>query len=168
MGSVLVPRQLSAWARAVVFTGEAALTLKEAVVGTRLGGGKPRMLCPRVWLGPLAEYNSDARGGMLLKLTFLFLGVKEGILWKRGRDNGQFLPRKFLLSEREGCLKYFTKQDVSTVDNSHLIAYSTSGSDVMEMCLSLMCVSEISLLTRARDDKREMCHRGGVPLQLPG
>ncbi|NWW77910.1 ADAP1 protein, partial [Climacteris rufus] len=38
-------------------------------------------------------------------------GVKEGILWKRGRDNGQFLPRKFLLSEREGCLKYFTKQD---------------------------------------------------------
>ncbi|KAJ7425876.1 Arf-GAP with dual PH domain-containing protein 1 [Willisornis vidua] len=37
--------------------------------------------------------------------------VKEGILWKRGRDNGQFLPRKFLLSEREGCLKYFTKQD---------------------------------------------------------
>uniref|UniRef100_A0A8B9FDR4 ArfGAP with dual PH domains 1 n=1 Tax=Amazona collaria TaxID=241587 RepID=A0A8B9FDR4_9PSIT len=35
----------------------------------------------------------------------------EGILWKRGRDNGQFLPRKFLLSEREGCLKYFTKQD---------------------------------------------------------
>uniref|UniRef100_A0A8C0ESI5 Arf-GAP with dual PH domain-containing protein 1 n=1 Tax=Bubo bubo TaxID=30461 RepID=A0A8C0ESI5_BUBBB len=41
----------------------------------------------------------------------LLLGVKEGILWKRGRDNGQFLPRKFLLSEREGCLKYFTKQD---------------------------------------------------------
>uniref|UniRef100_A0A8D2PF02 ADAP1 protein n=1 Tax=Zosterops lateralis melanops TaxID=1220523 RepID=A0A8D2PF02_ZOSLA len=38
-------------------------------------------------------------------------GVKEGILWKRGRDNGQFLPRKFFLSEREGCLKYFTKQD---------------------------------------------------------
>uniref|UniRef100_A0A663MJX6 ArfGAP with dual PH domains 1 n=1 Tax=Athene cunicularia TaxID=194338 RepID=A0A663MJX6_ATHCN len=36
---------------------------------------------------------------------------QEGILWKRGRDNGQFLPRKFLLSEREGCLKYFTKQD---------------------------------------------------------
>lgn len=38
-------------------------------------------------------------------------GVKEGILWKRGRDSGQFQPRKFLLSEREGCLKYFTKQD---------------------------------------------------------
>uniref|UniRef100_A0A8D0L8B8 PH domain-containing protein n=1 Tax=Sphenodon punctatus TaxID=8508 RepID=A0A8D0L8B8_SPHPU len=35
----------------------------------------------------------------------------EGMLWKRGRDNGQYHPRKFLLSERDGCLKYFTKQD---------------------------------------------------------
>lgn len=63
MGSVLVPRQLSAWARAVVFTGEAALTLTEAVVGTSRGGGKHRMLCPSVWLGPLAEYNSDSVEG---------------------------------------------------------------------------------------------------------
>ncbi|XP_062990661.1 arf-GAP with dual PH domain-containing protein 1-like [Elgaria multicarinata webbii] len=38
-------------------------------------------------------------------------GLKEGILWKRGRDNGQYLPRRFLLSETEGCLKYFVKQD---------------------------------------------------------
>ncbi|XP_015261470.1 PREDICTED: arf-GAP with dual PH domain-containing protein 1-like [Gekko japonicus] len=38
-------------------------------------------------------------------------GLKEGILWKRGRDNGQYFPRRFLLSEREGCLKYYTKQD---------------------------------------------------------
>uniref|UniRef100_A0A8C3T4G5 ArfGAP with dual PH domains 1 n=1 Tax=Chelydra serpentina TaxID=8475 RepID=A0A8C3T4G5_CHESE len=38
-------------------------------------------------------------------------GLKEGILWKRGRDNGQFLPRKFLLSEQDGCLKYFAKPD---------------------------------------------------------
>ncbi|XP_074839983.1 arf-GAP with dual PH domain-containing protein 1-like isoform X4 [Carettochelys insculpta] len=38
-------------------------------------------------------------------------GLKEGLLWKRGRDNGQFLPRKFLLSERDGCLKYFAKPD---------------------------------------------------------
>ncbi|XP_039355024.1 arf-GAP with dual PH domain-containing protein 1-like isoform X2 [Mauremys reevesii] len=38
-------------------------------------------------------------------------GLKEGILWKRGRDNGQFLPRKFLLSEQDGCLKYFAKLD---------------------------------------------------------
>nr|XP_056702536.1 arf-GAP with dual PH domain-containing protein 1-like [Euleptes europaea] len=38
-------------------------------------------------------------------------GLKEGILWKRGRDNGQYFQRRFLLSEKEGCLKYFTKHD---------------------------------------------------------
>ncbi|XP_009705596.1 PREDICTED: arf-GAP with dual PH domain-containing protein 1, partial [Cariama cristata] len=36
---------------------------------------------------------------------------REGFLWKRGRDNGQFLSRKFVLSEREGALKYFNKND---------------------------------------------------------
>ncbi|XP_074839985.1 arf-GAP with dual PH domain-containing protein 1-like isoform X6 [Carettochelys insculpta] len=41
-------------------------------------------------------------------------GLKEGLLWKRGRDNGQFLPRKFLLSERDGCLKYFAKPDIKS------------------------------------------------------
>uniref|UniRef100_A0A671X6M3 ArfGAP with dual PH domains 1 n=1 Tax=Sparus aurata TaxID=8175 RepID=A0A671X6M3_SPAAU len=35
----------------------------------------------------------------------------EGFLWKRGRDNGQYLSRKFILSEREGVLKYFNKHD---------------------------------------------------------
>ncbi|XP_051926480.1 arf-GAP with dual PH domain-containing protein 1 isoform X3 [Hippocampus zosterae] len=38
-------------------------------------------------------------------------GYREGFLWKRGRDNGQFLSRRFILSEREGALKYFNKQD---------------------------------------------------------
>ncbi|XP_024128198.1 arf-GAP with dual PH domain-containing protein 1 [Oryzias melastigma] len=38
-------------------------------------------------------------------------GYKEGFLWKRGRDNGQYLSRKFILSEREGVLKYFNKLD---------------------------------------------------------
>ncbi|XP_067830441.1 arf-GAP with dual PH domain-containing protein 1 [Heptranchias perlo] len=38
-------------------------------------------------------------------------GYREGFLWKRGRDNGQFLNRKFVLSEAEGVLKYFTKND---------------------------------------------------------
>ncbi|CAM2099764.1 unnamed protein product [Caretta caretta] len=38
-------------------------------------------------------------------------GYREGLLWKRGRDNGQFLNRKFVLSEREGALKYFNKND---------------------------------------------------------
>ncbi|XP_007238189.1 arf-GAP with dual PH domain-containing protein 1 [Astyanax mexicanus] len=38
-------------------------------------------------------------------------GTREGPLMKRGRDNGQFLTRRFVLSEREGTLKYFTKTD---------------------------------------------------------
>ncbi len=32
---------------------------------------------------------------------------------KRGRDNGQFLNRRFVLSLRDGTLKYYTKLDVS-------------------------------------------------------
>lgn len=38
-------------------------------------------------------------------------GVRDGMLMKQGRDNGQFLNRRFVLSEREGTLKYFTKYD---------------------------------------------------------
>lgn len=53
-------------------------------------------------------------------------GYREGFLWKRGRDNGQYLSRKFILSEREGVLKYFNKHDVSifTVFLSFCIANS--------------------------------------------
>ncbi|OWK10887.1 ADAP1 [Cervus elaphus hippelaphus] len=39
-------------------------------------------------------------------------GYREGFLWKRGRDNGQFLSRKFVLTEREGALKYFNRSDI--------------------------------------------------------
>uniref|UniRef100_A0A1A8LKX3 ArfGAP with dual PH domains 1 n=1 Tax=Nothobranchius pienaari TaxID=704102 RepID=A0A1A8LKX3_9TELE len=42
-------------------------------------------------------------------------GYREGFLWKRGRDNGQYLNRKFILSERDGVLKYFNKNDVSDI-----------------------------------------------------
>uniref|UniRef100_A0A8D3BI14 Arf-GAP with dual PH domain-containing protein 1-like n=1 Tax=Scophthalmus maximus TaxID=52904 RepID=A0A8D3BI14_SCOMX len=38
-------------------------------------------------------------------------GPRDGLLMKRGRDNGQFLSRRFVLSELEGTLKYFTKYD---------------------------------------------------------
>ncbi|XP_043971549.1 arf-GAP with dual PH domain-containing protein 1 [Gambusia affinis] len=34
--------------------------------------------------------------------------TREGTLLKRGRDKGQFLSRRFVLSEREGSLKYYT------------------------------------------------------------
>ncbi|XP_057193153.1 arf-GAP with dual PH domain-containing protein 1 isoform X2 [Triplophysa rosa] len=36
---------------------------------------------------------------------------KDGMLMKRGRDNGQFLNRRFVLSLRDGTLKYYTKLD---------------------------------------------------------
>ncbi|OWK14999.1 ADAP2, partial [Cervus elaphus hippelaphus] len=36
---------------------------------------------------------------------------REGFLWKRGRDNAQFLKRRFVLLAREGLLKYYTKEE---------------------------------------------------------
>ncbi|XP_053326152.1 arf-GAP with dual PH domain-containing protein 1-like isoform X1 [Spea bombifrons] len=38
-------------------------------------------------------------------------GVKKGNLFKKGRDNGQYLSRLFILSEMDGTLKYFTRPD---------------------------------------------------------
>ncbi|XP_051562911.1 arf-GAP with dual PH domain-containing protein 1 isoform X1 [Myxocyprinus asiaticus] len=37
--------------------------------------------------------------------------TRDGMLMKRGRDNGQFLIRRFILSLRDGTLKYYTKLD---------------------------------------------------------
>ncbi|XP_069050762.1 arf-GAP with dual PH domain-containing protein 1 isoform X2 [Lepisosteus oculatus] len=38
-------------------------------------------------------------------------GSYEGVLWKKGKDNGQFLKRKFILSESDFTLKYYTKEE---------------------------------------------------------
>ncbi|XP_077132893.1 arf-GAP with dual PH domain-containing protein 1-like isoform X1 [Ranitomeya variabilis] len=51
--------------------------------------------------------NEGADGSSDSKET----GVKEGILFKRGRDNGQYFARKFVLTELDGTLKYFIKSD---------------------------------------------------------
>ncbi|XP_031412211.1 arf-GAP with dual PH domain-containing protein 2 isoform X4 [Meleagris gallopavo] len=37
-------------------------------------------------------------------------GSHEGFLWKRGRESKQFKQRRFLLSAREGVMKYYTKE----------------------------------------------------------
>ncbi|XP_076310864.1 arf-GAP with dual PH domain-containing protein 1-like isoform X2 [Tachypleus tridentatus] len=37
-------------------------------------------------------------------------GQMEGILWKRGKDDGRFNPRKFLLNEADDILKYYVKE----------------------------------------------------------
>lgn len=38
-------------------------------------------------------------------------GNREVFLWKRGRDNAQFLRRRFVLLAKEGLLKYYTKEE---------------------------------------------------------
>ncbi|XP_037599266.1 arf-GAP with dual PH domain-containing protein 2 isoform X6 [Cebus imitator] len=38
-------------------------------------------------------------------------GNREGFLWKRGKNNSQFLRRRFVLLAREGLLKYYTKEE---------------------------------------------------------
>ncbi|XP_020818970.1 arf-GAP with dual PH domain-containing protein 2 isoform X2 [Phascolarctos cinereus] len=47
-------------------------------------------------------------------LTWTISDNREGLLWKRGRDNGQYLKRKFVLSATEGFLKYYTKEEGKT------------------------------------------------------
>lgn len=37
-------------------------------------------------------------------------GDLAGMLMKRGKEDGKFLPRKFILDHQEGTLKYFVKQ----------------------------------------------------------
>ncbi|XP_017828031.1 arf-GAP with dual PH domain-containing protein 2 isoform X4 [Callithrix jacchus] len=43
--------------------------------------------------------------------TISLPGNREGFLWKRGRNNSQFLRRRFVLLAREGLLKYYTKEE---------------------------------------------------------
>ncbi|XP_035470355.1 arf-GAP with dual PH domain-containing protein 2 isoform X2 [Scophthalmus maximus] len=40
-------------------------------------------------------------------------GFYEGLLWKKGKENTQFLKRKFVLSEREFSLTYYNKENES-------------------------------------------------------
>ncbi|CAL1267968.1 unnamed protein product [Larinioides sclopetarius] len=37
-------------------------------------------------------------------------GFMEGYLWKRGKEDGRFQQRKFVLSESDGTLKYYVKE----------------------------------------------------------
>ncbi|XP_038131294.1 arf-GAP with dual PH domain-containing protein 1-like, partial [Cyprinodon tularosa] len=39
----------------------------------------------------------------------------ESTLWKKGKDNKQYLKRTFQLSQRDFTLRYFTKEDVSSL-----------------------------------------------------
>ena len=39
--------------------------------------------------------------------------VMQGYLMKKGRENNQFLPRKFVLSEIDNTIKYYVKVGVT-------------------------------------------------------
>lgn len=39
--------------------------------------------------------------------------VKEGIMWKKGRDDKRFQKRKFILSRENNTLTYYAKENVS-------------------------------------------------------
>ncbi|XP_075436030.1 arf-GAP with dual PH domain-containing protein 2 isoform X3 [Ascaphus truei] len=58
-----------------------------------------------------AKYEREEFTSSRRSLDIYTTGHREGFLWKRGKDNGQFLKRMFILSEREGVVKYYTKQD---------------------------------------------------------
>ncbi|KAL7830547.1 hypothetical protein SRHO_G00316740 [Serrasalmus rhombeus] len=45
------------------------------------------------------------------KLLAYSSGIYEGVLWKKGKDNGQFLKRKFVLSEQDFSLKYYKEDE---------------------------------------------------------
>lgn len=85
-----------------------------------------------LWLQALQPHKISPR----LSLSLCFCpGYREGFLWKRGRDNGQFLSRKFILAEREGALKYFNKQDVSEIKTDWFkgpMRSISKGSAIME------------------------------------
>ncbi|KAL6457150.1 hypothetical protein MHYP_G00341130 [Metynnis hypsauchen] len=45
------------------------------------------------------------------KLLAYSSGIYEGVLWKKGKDNGHFLKRKFVLSEQDFSLKYYKEDE---------------------------------------------------------
>lgn len=93
-----------------------------------------------LWLRALQPHKISPR----LSLSLCFCpGYREGFLWKRGRDNGQFLSRKFILAEREGALKYFNKQDVSEIKTGRFkgpVSSTSRGSAEWNLKNSNVCV----------------------------
>ncbi|XP_015419606.1 PREDICTED: arf-GAP with dual PH domain-containing protein 2 isoform X4 [Myotis davidii] len=59
------------------------------------------------WIRAKYERQEFMADGKTISLS----GNREGFLWKRGRDNAQFLRRRFVLLSREGLLKYYTKEE---------------------------------------------------------
>ncbi|KAK2493853.1 hypothetical protein MC885_019124, partial [Smutsia gigantea] len=83
-------------------------------------------------------------------------GYREGFLWKRGRDSGQLLSRKFLVTEQEGALKSFNRNDESPARAAPLPSSGGSrGRDVWCSC-GLSC-------PRAVSGSSVLCSPNGCP-----
>ncbi|KAJ8357606.1 hypothetical protein SKAU_G00204000 [Synaphobranchus kaupii] len=64
------------------------------------------------WIRAKYERQEFTTQGMHLQQVYNS-GLYEGSLWKKGRDNGHFLKRRFVLSERDFTLRYFTSDTPS-------------------------------------------------------
>ncbi|KAJ3614949.1 hypothetical protein NHX12_018518 [Muraenolepis orangiensis] len=73
--------------------------------------GKVKSVSLSRWEDHEVEFMSASETANPLNLLTYEDETRDGMLMKRGRDNGQFLSRRFVLSEREGTLKYYTKAD---------------------------------------------------------
>lgn len=109
-------------------------------VGVKLNNGGSSYTCRTVQEKPVNNNSQEVKAGQIVTpcktlrdKTYLFLvrlvciespvtqyvflvlipGFHEGMLWKKGKENTQFLKRKFVLSEREFTLTYYNKENVS-------------------------------------------------------
>uniref|UniRef100_G1NUA1 ArfGAP with dual PH domains 2 n=1 Tax=Myotis lucifugus TaxID=59463 RepID=G1NUA1_MYOLU len=69
------------------------------------------------WIRAKYERQEFMADGKTISLS----GNREGFLWKRGRDNAQFLRRRFVLLAREGLLKYYTKEEAGSAKKGNSI-----------------------------------------------
>uniref|UniRef100_A0A8C1NUY3 Zgc:92360 n=1 Tax=Cyprinus carpio TaxID=7962 RepID=A0A8C1NUY3_CYPCA len=77
-------------------------------------------------------------------------GTRDGMLMKRGRDNGQFLNRRFVLSLRDCTLKYFTKLDFSQKtfadkQNTHTHTHTHTHTLMIEIVEWFNCIRAAQL-----------------------
>ncbi|KAG9343889.1 hypothetical protein JZ751_013276 [Albula glossodonta] len=59
------------------------------------------------WIRAKYERQEFNKEGMHLQQVYSS-GLYEGTLWKKGKDNSHYLKRRFVLSERDFTLRYFT------------------------------------------------------------
>ncbi|XP_061080029.1 arf-GAP with dual PH domain-containing protein 1 isoform X2 [Conger conger] len=75
------------------------------------------------WIRAKYERQEFSSQGVHLQQVYSS-GLYAGSLWKKGRDNGQFLKRRFVLSDRDFTLRYFTS-DLPSKGPKAVIAVKT-------------------------------------------